>query len=238
MYSMNSLSNHSELFNFTVAITVSSFGFLFYYFLSERGIIEKWLKSQKGEALDVLFRRLLGVLIYGCLPFIILLLSRTNDFASFGFNAPKPETYLWTILLSIIILPLNYYNSRSSDNQKNYPQIRTTYWSFSLLTMSAASWMGYLFAYEFLFRGFLFFSSIPLLGLWPSILLNTLIYALVHIPKGYKETLGAIPFGILLCYLTYKTNGIWIAVFAHIIMALSSEWFSLRAHPQMFVKRI
>ncbi|MBV5314188.1 MAG: CPBP family intramembrane metalloprotease [Prolixibacteraceae bacterium] len=235
---MNSFSNHSELFNFTVAITVSLFGFLFYYFLSESGIIEKWLNSRKGEVFDVLFRRLLGVLLYGCLPLSILLLFRTNDLAIYGFNAPRPETYLWTLLLSIIILPLNYYNSLRTDNQKIYPQIRTTYWSFSLLTMSAASWMGYLLAYEFLFRGFLFFSSIPLMGLWPSILLNTLIYALVHIPKGYKETLGAIPFGILLCYLTYKTNSIWVAVFAHIIMALSSEWFSIRAHPQMLVKRI
>jgi len=235
---MNSLSNHSELFNFTVAIIVSLFGFLFYYFLSENGVLEKWLKSKKGEVLDVLFRRLLGVLLYGCLPLSILLIFRTNDLANFGFNTPKPETFLWTILLSIVILPLSYYNSLNSDNLKIYPQIRSTNWTFSLLGMSAVSWMGYLFAYEFLFRGFLFFSSIPLMGLWPSILLNTLIYALVHIPKGYKETLGAIPFGILLCYLTYKTNSIWIAVFAHIIMALSSEWFSIRAHPQMSVKRI
>lgn len=235
---MNSLSNHSELFNFTLAIAVSLFGLLFYYFLSEFGKIEKWLKSRKGEVFDVLFRRLLGILLYGCLPLSVLLITGINDLASFGFNGAKPETYLWTILLSSIILPLNYYNSLTSDNQKIYPQIRTKDWSFSLLALSAGSWMGYLLAYEFLFRGFLLFSSVPFIGLWPSIILNTLIYALVHIPKGYKETLGAIPFGILLCYLTYKTNSIWIAVFTHIIMALSSEWFSLRAHPQMSVKRI
>jgi membrane protease YdiL (CAAX protease family) len=88
-----------------------------------------------------------------------------------------------------------------------------------------------------MFRGFLLFSSLPVLGIWPSILLNTAVYSLVHIPKGNKETLGAIPFGILISYLAIETGTFWIAFFTHVILALSNEWFSLRTHPEMLFKK-
>ncbi|MFN8134788.1 MAG: CPBP family intramembrane glutamic endopeptidase [Bacteroidales bacterium] len=74
------------------------------------------------------------------------------------------------------------------------------------------------------------------MDLWPAIALNTAIYMLVHIPKGIKETLGAIPLGVLLCYLTVQTGSIWIAVMVHIVMALSNEWKAAARAPGMFVK--
>lgn len=233
---MSYLSDHTELFNFISAIVFALFGFIIYRFLSESKALKKNLKINTGETLDVLLRRLSGVLCFGCLPFFFILFSDIKNMANFGLNPPTSESFFWTILLSVIILPFNYYHSSNPDNLQIYPQIRKNKWTFTLLIASAISWVVYLFSYEFLFRGFLFFASIPILGLWPSIFLNTLIYSLFHLPKGRKETLGAIPFGILLCYLTYRTNSFWLAVFTHVIMALSSEWFSLRAHPQMFVK--
>jgi membrane protease YdiL (CAAX protease family) len=96
------------------------------------------------------------------------------------------------------------------------------------------SWIAYLLAYEFLFRGFLFFAALPVLGLFFAIVLNTIIYALVHLYKGFKEVIWSVPLGILLCYLTYLTGTIWVAVFTHIILALSGEWFSVWAHPDMY----
>jgi membrane protease YdiL (CAAX protease family) len=51
-----------------------------------------------------------------------------------------------------------------------------------------------------------------------------------------KETLGAIPLGLLLSYLTLESNSILIALVVHIIMALSNEWFSIRSNPEIKVK--
>jgi len=232
---MNDLSESAELFYFASALTLSTWGVVLFYRFPESRIIGKWAKIKKGETSDILFRRLIGIFIYGILPFLILLPSGNKSLADFGINPPTLETFIWTILLSVIILPLNYFNSFKAENLQKYPQIRESGWSFSLLAISCLSWMAYLFSFEFLFRGFLFFASIPLFGLGLSIILNTIIYSLAHLPKGFKETIGAIPFGILLCYLTYRTNSIWIAVFSHIVLALSCEWFSIRAHPQMFL---
>jgi membrane protease YdiL (CAAX protease family) len=234
---MSNLPGQTELYSFTSAIAVVLFGFAAYYFLPESRILKKWFRIQKGEIPDVLLRRFIGIIFFGCLPIVIVLFTPAKSFGDFGFNPPTIETGFWTVVLSAAILPLNYYNSFSSENLKIYPQIRRKEWPLSVLVISAVSWTAYLFSYEFLFRGFLFYASIPVLGLWPAVILNTLIYSLAHLPKGVKEILGAIPFGILLCYLTYKTNSFWIAVFAHVIMALSSEWFSLRVHPEIHLKK-
>ena len=118
-----------------------------------------------------------------------------------------------------------------------YPQIRKKEWNFQLLLLSAFSWTAYLLAYEFMFRGYLLFISVAYLGVWPAIALNVAIYALVHVPKGYKEAFGAVPFGIVLGIITIQTGTIWVAFVVHVIMALSNEWFSLRANPEMKLKR-
>jgi membrane protease YdiL (CAAX protease family) len=235
---MNPLPAYAELFCFTSAIIVASLGFIFYYYLPDSTFIQKMLKSAKGETRYVMFQRFLGVFIFGIIPLLIVAFSGTKNLTDFGLIAPVPETYFWTIILSVAIVTMNYFNSGTPENLSVYPQNRKEVWSVKLIIISALSWIAYLLSYEFLFRGFLFFASVRLLGLWPAAALNVAIYALVHVPKGNKETIGAIPLGIILCYLTFRTGSIWIAVVTHIVMALSNEWLSLRAHPQMFIKKL
>ncbi len=234
---MNPFAANAELFYFSSAIIVASLGFIIYYYLPDSSFISKRLKLAKGETGYVLSQRFLGVLIFGIVPFFIVLFSGTANLKDFGIIAPVPETYFWTLILSVAIVAINYFNSRTPANLSVYPQIRKELWTIKLIILSALSWMAYLLSYEFLFRGFLFFASVHLLGLWPAIAVNIAIYSLVHIPKGIKETIGAIPLGIVLCYLTFRTGSIWMAVFTHIVMAVSNEWFSLRAHPQMFINK-
>ena len=81
------------------------------------------------------------------------------------------------------------------------------------------SWGLYLLGYEFLFRGVLFLGLIPFTGLNTAIGINTALYALAHLYKGKKETIGSIPLGIVLCYITWKTGTIWTAFAIHWIMA-------------------
>ena len=68
-------------------------------------------------------------------------------------------------------------------------------------------------------------------------MVNTIIYSLAHVPKGNREALAAIPFGIILCYLTIKTETIWIAVFVHLALALSNDYFALAESKTMLVKK-
>jgi len=224
---------NSDIGDFIISFLVASLGFVFYLIIKDSLRVHERLRITENNTLQIIFQRITGVFFLGLLPVFFILGFSGHSFKDFGMVMPGADSWLWTGILGVIVVLINYFNASSKDNLKQYPQIRCSKWTLNTLLLSALSWTAYLLAYEFLFRGFFFFSSLRILGLWPAILVNTGIYSLVHIPKGSRETLGAIPLGVVLCYLTYKTGGIWMAFMVHLIMALSNEWFSIKAHPKI-----
>ncbi len=228
-----------ELSLFFSAFAVATIGSVAYFIFVSPGFSAKFPGLEKGKPRQIFMQRLTGALIFGILPLLIILLfPEAKRMGDFGWKFPGSATFYWTILLAAVIIPMNYFNASKASNLKYYPQIREWNWSVRLLIQSAVSWIIYLTAYEFLFRGFLFFASLGIMGLWPAVLLNTVIYSLAHYPKGYTEMLGAVPLGVVLCYLTFLTGNIWVAVFTHVILALSNEWFSIHKHPEMIFKNV
>lgn len=81
----------------------------------------------------------------------------------------------------------------------------------------------YMTAYEILLRGTLLYWLGERFS-WPvAILINTCIYALMHLIKNTREALMCIPFGVFLCLLTLWTQSIWPAAIFHLAMALGFE---------------
>lgn len=212
---------------FLIAVIFSTIGYIIYLATNSSGRIKSCLSSENNSnIIHILFQRITGIFLFGIIPSIIVI--SVSGFEFFNMSVDK-ETLFWILVLSLLILPVNYINSKSPDNLAQYPQIRNDSWSAGLVALSTLSWIAYLFAYEMLFRNFLLFSSLELLGYWPSIILNIGIYSIVHYPKGKKEAFGAIPFGFILCILTIRTGSFMIAFIAHVVLALSNEWFSLYA---------
>ena len=213
------------------SITVTATGYICYHFFirsaSLRSSFEKRWGVERTKIYWIYFWRYLGVFLYGVIP-VALIIFQGLDFTRFGVSFKNGVlTFWWTAGLSLVVLVMNFFATRSPDNLTQYPQIRVEKWSRALLAGSASTWMAYLLAYEFLFRGFLLFSCLEGMDVWTAITINTALYALVHISKGIKEAIGAIPLGVLLCWLTLQTGTIWIAFLVHVVMALSNEWWSL-----------
>ena len=233
--------SHGEL-EFALAISWCAIGFATYYFLSHGntlagriGVLVKGFDSQGNK---VVLQRILGVFFLGIVSATIVLIlpdASLKDYGlGFSFNVPPPW---WAILLAPLILGIGFLSSGSPRNLAMYPQIRLKKWTPWLLFISAISWVAFLIGYEFLFRGFLLHASLGLMQTLPAFALNGAVYALAHFYKGPGETFGSIPVGIILCYLTLVTGNIWSAVILHSIMALSNEWLSIRAHPEMKIER-
>ena len=226
---------NKALLVFTVACAGSTLGFTLYHFIS--GSEKPAVKLPSGtdpynNSLQVFFQKFMGVLFFGLIPAGLIMFFEPEAIKIIPLS-PGKGSFLWSLILAAVILPLGFLNSRKPQNLAMYPSIRKRVWTPPLLVLSALAWILYLFAYEFMFRGMLLFSSMELMGLWPAIILNTGIYALVHVPKGITEGLGAIPFGLLLCWLAVHTGSFQVAFFAHVILALSNEWFSLWFHPEI-----
>jgi membrane protease YdiL (CAAX protease family) len=233
--------SHGEL-EFILAASWCAIGFASYYFLSHSqqlagriGILIKRFDSQGNK---IVLQRMLGVLFLGIISSLIILalpgVGLQNYGLGFSFIASPPW---WSYLLIPLILGLGVLAARKPGNLALYPQIRLKQWTPSLLFISAITWIAFLIGYEFLFRGFLLHASLAIMPPLPAFALNCALYALAHMYKGPRETFGAIPVGIVLCYLTLITGNIWSAVILHSAMALSNEWFSIQAHPDMKISK-
>ena len=227
-----------NLLSGTIAIGSATIAFLIYQFIFSSSQINNWLKdkfaSTKIYKRKILYHRILGGILYGLIPFLIILFVFRRPLSHYGFSTEYlGKSILWWIPIALLVILMTYPGAKSEKNLAMYPQIRVSEWNRGLLITSALSWITYLIGYEFLFRGFLLFTCLESFGYWPAIIINLCLYSLFHLHKGAREAFGSLFFGFLLCYLTLYLGSFWFAFFAHITMALSNEWFSLGMQPDM-----
>jgi membrane protease YdiL (CAAX protease family) len=232
---------NAEDIDLVTAVSVTTIGFIIYWFISLSTSVRKKFNSKYGEQrteiLWVLFQKLTGVLFLGIFPAIICLVVLDYSLSDYGINFENFKLSLFYLTaLSAIIIPLTIISGKKEDTISTYPQIRVKEWNYKLLIINTLNWALYLFAYEFLFRGILLKSTISTLGFWPAIVLNTSLYSCTHIPKGATETIAAIPFGIILCIITIHTGSIWVAFLAHLILALTNDYAALHYNQEMKIK--
>jgi len=224
-----------------LAMALLTIGFSVYHFISiSKKVQQKYAQKygeEKGHTKFLWMTRHLGSMSIGIIPAIIMMLVLGKTPADYGFAFKNHLTSLaWIFGLGLVIIPMNFFNSKKEKNLLFYPNVREKVWTKKMVATNAFSWISYLFGYELMFRGLLLFATVPLLGEWPAIVLNIAFYALVHVPKNLEETIGAFPLGLLLCLITLTTGTIWVAFFVHILLALSNFFFSLKHNPEMTVK--
>jgi membrane protease YdiL (CAAX protease family) len=224
-----------------ISLSVTLICFLIYHYTSNSDkIISKIQKTsgiKNAMELRIYFRQITGFIFLGCIPAMAVLTILPGGLAEYGLGlAIGRKTIYYTIIISVIIIFINFFASKSTFNLERYPLIRVKEWNAKLLAFSSLGWIIYLIGYEFLFRGFLLFACIDYFGIWPSVAVNILIYSFAHIPQGFKEAAGAIPFGFILCYFTILSGTIWAAIILHIVLALSNEWFSIYNNDKISVR--
>lgn len=182
---------------------------------------------------SVVLRRVYGVLFLGIIPAWIILRFTQVTPEKFGmiFSFNK-QSLLWLLLLLILSGIPVYLSRKSSANLNAHPQFMIKKWTHSLVIVNTISWFGFLAAYELLFRGILFLSIMDYWDFWPVLVLNVSIYSLVHFPKGRRETLASLPFGFILCLLTYYTQSVWPAIILHLFVALFNDFITGTSHFQ------
>jgi membrane protease YdiL (CAAX protease family) len=227
---------------FVVAVGWCAIGFSIYFFLSRNKSISRkiWKASPNldWQVKEIVLQRLWGFIFLGVFPAIFILLFPENSLRDFGMGCSWLSAPPWWIVVVLaFILIAGFYSAKQPGNLEMYPQIRNRQWTYGLLTLSGLSWVIFLLGYEFLFRGFLLYASLAVMDVWPAIALNCALYTFAHLYKGPGETFGAIPLGLLLCYVTLLTGNIWTAVVIHSVMALSNEWWSIRANEKIVFVR-
>ncbi len=217
---------------FAIAATlVSSF---IYFLVLERIKADTREKTRTRLINLFVLRKLSGFIILGLVPDVIAALF-------FGFSMKNAGLVLggtlalwpWLLGASAFFITLNFFNSKNPDIRAMYPELRLKAWDRNGLAIAISGWVLYLSAYEYLFRGILLFACLETCGVWLAVTINLALYAALHLPKGMKEAIAAIPFGALICYLTIESGSIIPAIFLHSLQAVSAELFCIYRNPEM-----
>lgn len=184
-----------------------------------------------------LWRKVSGLILLGFIPAVMALVFFQITPVQAGFTSVGSiKVWIWMVLASLFFITLNIFNSKNAALRESYPELRLTKWGVVSITLAASGWLLYLAGYEYLFRGLLLSSCYHYLGYWPAIVINLALYSALHLPKGMKEAVAAIPFGLLLCYLTIESQSILPAVILHAVQAVSCEIFCIYRNPNMSLK--
>lgn len=217
-----------------IALIAFLFLYLTYYFGSDFGFVKRFRErfNETPEAFEtsVYLRRAGGFLLLGVIPFLIALFFFDQPILSYGIGFPSGKyAFLWFLIPVAVIVTGSLLRSEKKVDTAYYPEVRRKNWDRKALLINAGTWALYLLGYEFAIRGMLFFSCLYAFGLWPAIVINCVIYSLIHIFKGTKEAYGAFFLGILFCLITYYTNSFWIAFIAHSLLAIINDLKAVKA---------
>ncbi|MBN1953248.1 MAG: CPBP family intramembrane metalloprotease [Bacteroidales bacterium] len=234
--------NNADL-EMLMAVGLTTLGFIIYWFLALVEGVKKKFESKYGKEKSliawVLYQKQMGVLFLGIVPAIaVFIVFPEHGWKYYGVTLQNfGDSLLYLLGVAVIITPLALISARKPDTIATYPQIRAKNWTPGLLVLNTLNWSMYLLAYEFLFRGILLMLLVPVIGVWPAIIINTSLYSATHIPKGAKETISAIPFGIALCLITLDTGSIFVAFVAHVLLSQLNDYCALHFNPEMKIVR-
>jgi membrane protease YdiL (CAAX protease family) len=191
-------------------------------------ICAKVIQQSKKKVAEFFVKKSFGFLILGLIPGLIYYFFLNRNFDKLGFSLNQFKSNFQLILLLMLIIAAILFINQKVNRENNSLQIELTDWNIQLFLINAFGWIIYLLAYEFLFRGILLFECYNSFGFWPAIAINIAIYSAIHMVNGKAQTIGALIFGGIACYLALTRGTILIPIFMHISLSVSSDYFSIR----------
>ncbi|MFZ5722335.1 MAG: type II CAAX prenyl endopeptidase Rce1 family protein [Pseudomonadota bacterium] len=132
----------------------------------------------------------------------------------------------WTLAAAVVCTGPAWIQAGDPVWQREYPLSLAAFDSAAIFAVFLGSYLLYYIGWEAFFRGFVGFGMTglgytPFLALATQVALSTL----VHIGKPDAELLGAIPFGILIGLLAWRTQSLLWPLLIHFYLGAINTWF-------------
>lgn len=119
-----------------------------------------------------------------------------------------------------------FIGSRDARLRRFYPFSKAACRSpTTFIAFEAAYLFLYYVAWEFFYRGILFFPLIPALGLIPALALQTVVSTLHHLGHPPSELFASLGAGVVFGLIAYLTNSFLYTVFLHALTGISTDTF-------------
>jgi membrane protease YdiL (CAAX protease family) len=116
--------------------------------------------------------------------------------------------------------------SRDAELSRFYPFSKIACRSLkSFIAFETAYLLLYYVAWEFLYRGILFFPLIPAIGLIPALSIQTIISTLHHVGHPQSEILAALAGGFVFGLVAYFSGSFIYTIVLHALTGISTDTF-------------
>ncbi len=174
----------------------------------------------------------LNYLFLGSMLFFIPLLTTPLLLPSehFGFRIGKVRTWLVDVGVAwLIVFALILAFCRTPAFLNTYPLFKPpgAQWTWKLFLFFEACQFVYMFGWEFIFRGYMLFSTKNEIGVVPALILQMLPFAFLHIGKPEPEVYGSVLAGLFLGLIALRANSFFPCVLLHFSVALTMDLFAV-----------
>jgi membrane protease YdiL (CAAX protease family) len=163
------------------------------------------------------------------LPLLSVLLMRRR-LAEFGFGIGNAKTWLRDIaILFVLMLPLVAFAATRPSFQRVYPYFGIARLGLGYFCLGLLVRLGYMFCWEFLFRGYLLFGFEKRVGAPAAIAISTIPFVIMHFGKPALEVYGSIIAGVVLGIVAIRARSFIPCAIVHFAVAASMDVAALIA---------
>lgn len=161
--------------------------------------------------------------IIGILIIKLLLKEKVSDY---GLQIGDYKTGLkYSFIFLFVMIVLIWIVSASPAFAEKYPHLSDAKSNWNILLIYELGMLIYMFAWEFIWRGFTLFGLEKKFGYY-SVLIQMIPFVILHNGKPFLETFGAIFGGIALGILALRTRSFYYCVLTHIGVMFSIDFIS------------
>jgi hypothetical protein len=160
------------------------------------------------------------------LPILVIKFLLKDRIKNYGLRLGDYKTGIFLSLIFLcIMIPIIWFVSSSSQFNSTYPHLSEARDSWNTFLFFEFGMIVYMFAWEFIWRGFMLFGLEEKFGYY-SVLIQMLPFVILHNGKPVLETFGAIIAGIALGILAFRTRSIFYCVATHYGVMFSIDFIS------------
>lgn len=160
------------------------------------------------------------------LPIFIIKIFLKEKITDYGLKFGDYKIGMSVTILSIIImLPILWFVSASPEFAAKYPHLQMAKNDWMIFLVYEMGMFAYLFAWEFIWRGFMLFGLEAKFGYY-AIFIQMIPFVILHNGKPELETFSAIIGAIILGVVALRTRSFLYGVFIHFAIMLGIDLFS------------
>lgn len=214
-----------------IFLSVSLLQTISFYFTSRRffreNLFEQFESFTNLHLIEYLYWFIGDFFTLFILSALIIKFILKENLSDYGLKLGDLKAGLWFSFIFIAVMViLTWFVSATPAFAEKYPLLNIAKKSWSIFMIFEAGMLVYMFAWEFIWRGFMLFGLEKKFGYY-SVLIQMIPFVILHNGKPFLETFGAIFGGIALGILALRTRSVFYCIITHIGVMYSIDLISV-----------